>query len=60
MPFVTILSLANESSDEGICRLSGVIIQASRLVLTASEFSEKGISGSPNTQSPIKGGQHTQ
>jgi hypothetical protein len=41
MPFVTILSQANESSGEGICRPCGVIIQASRLVLTSGEFSEK-------------------
>ena len=38
----------------------GVIIQASRLALTSSEFSEKMISGSRNTQSPTRGDQHTQ
>src|SRR6202161_2726832 len=33
--------------------------QASRRVLTSSEFLEKAISGSRNTQSPIRGDQHT-
>jgi hypothetical protein len=60
MPFVIILSQVNESSGEGICRPCGVIIQASRRVSTSSEFSEKVISGSRNTQSPTRGDQHTQ
>src|SRR5580704_968132 len=60
MPFVTIRSQGSESSGEAICRPCGVIIQASRRVSTTSAFSEKVISGSRNTQSPIKGGQHTQ
>ena len=55
MPFAIILSQVNESSGEAICRLCGVIIQASRLVLMSSEFSEKVISGSRNTQSPTRG-----
>jgi formylmethanofuran dehydrogenase subunit E len=45
---------------QAICGPCGVIIQASRLVLTSSEFSEKVISGSRNTQSPTRGDQHTQ
>src|SRR5271170_328120 len=59
MPSVIILSQVNESSDDAICRRCGVIIQASRRVSTSSEFSEKVISGSRNTQSPIRGDQPT-
>ena len=47
-------------SGEAICRPCGVIIQASRRVSTSSEFSEQATSGSPNTQSPTRGGQRTQ
>jgi hypothetical protein len=50
----------DESSGEAICRPCEVIIQASRLVLTSGEFSEKAISGSRNTQSHIRGGRHIQ
>ena len=41
MPFVIIRTQANESSGEAICRLCGVIIQASRRVSTSSEFWEE-------------------
>jgi hypothetical protein len=40
-PFAIILSQANESWGEAICRLCGVIIQASRRVSTSGEFWEK-------------------
>jgi hypothetical protein len=39
---------------EAICTC-GVIILASRLVLTLREFAERAICGSPNMQSPIRG-----
>jgi hypothetical protein len=60
MPFAIILSQANESSGEAICRPCGVSIQASRRISTSNEFSEKVISGSPNIQSPKRGDQHTE
>jgi hypothetical protein len=47
-------------SGEAICRPCGGIISASRQASTSSEFSEKVISGSRNTQSPTRGEQPTQ
>jgi hypothetical protein len=41
-PFVTILSQANESSDEAICRLCGVTIQASRAGFNVKRILGKG------------------
>ena len=60
MPFVTILSQANESSGEPIRRPCGVTIPANRRGSTSREFSEKVTSGSRNTQSSTRGDRHTQ
>ena len=43
-----------------ICRPCGVIIPASPQASKSSEFPEKVISGSRNTPSPTREGQHTQ
>jgi hypothetical protein len=59
-PSVIIRSQASESSGETICKPCGVIIPASRQVSPSSEFSEKVISGSRNTQSPTKSDQPIQ
>ena len=60
MPFATILSQANVSSGEIICRPCEVIIQASRRASTSSEFLEKVIYGLRNTSSLTGGDPLTQ
>jgi hypothetical protein len=60
MPFAIIRSQVNESWGEAICRLCGVITQASQQVSASSEFSEKVTSGHGIYESPIRDGQHTQ
>jgi cytochrome c-type biogenesis protein CcmE len=55
MPFAIIRSQVNESSGEAICRLCGVITQASQQVSASSEFSEKVTSGSRNIRITYQG-----
>ncbi len=60
MPSVTIRSQANGSSAEAICRPCGVIILVSRQASMSGVSLEKAISGSRNTRSSTRGGQHSQ
>src|SRR5260370_34131192 len=59
-PYVTIHSQASESSGGASCRPCGIVNPASRPASRSSGFSETGICGSRNVQSPTKGGRHTE